>query len=158
VRPIRSVLLFKLGLLAGMGVAAAIVKQAVPSVGDEDSDELSLVAIFDGIELKSRARSFKGGSMFAWFGGIDVDLRDVELAPGARLAVNTLFGGVALKTPPTWRIESNARTVAGGVETRTQAQDDPEAPVLTLDGMAVFGGIAVIAEPASEPAAGVSSR
>lgn len=145
-RPVRSLLVFKLGAWVGMFAAAAFVKRAVPSRGDEESDELSLVAVFDGIDLKSRARSFKGGSMLAWFGGIAVDLRGAELAPGAQLTVHTLFGGVELQTPPGWRIESNATALSGGVDIRTPAQDDPDAPVLRLEGRAIFGGIAVTAQ------------
>ena len=59
--------------------SGVFVKRAMPSRGDEDSDEVSLVAIFDGVKLESRAKAFKGGSMLAWFGGIDVDLTEVEL-------------------------------------------------------------------------------
>ena len=151
-RLLRTLLIFKLGAWAGMASAAAFVKRAVPSRGDEDSDELSLVAVFDGIELKSRAKAFKGGSMLAWFGGIEVDLSDAELAPEARLSVHTLFGGIAIKTPPNWRVESNAQALVGGVNTRRPAHEDPDAPVLTLVGMAVFGGIAVGAETEDEPA------
>jgi hypothetical protein len=134
-----------------MAAAAVFIKRALPSRGDEDSDEVSLVAVFDGIDLKSRAKAFKGGSMLAWFGGIAVDLRDAELAPGARLSVHSLFGGIALKTPPSWRIESTAKALGGGIAVQTPAQDDPEAPVLTLEGMSVFGGIAVVAKPDDAP-------
>lgn len=153
-RPLRGLLLVKLGAWAGMMAAAAFVRRAVPSVGDEESDELSLVAVFDGITLNSRAKAFTGGSMLAWFGGIAVDLRDTELAPGARLSVNTLFGGIALETPPTWRIESNAKALGGGVDVRTPAQGDPEAPVLTLEGFSIFGGIAALGKPDDAAAAG----
>jgi hypothetical protein len=142
-RPLRGLLLFKLGALAGMMGAAAFVRRAVPSLGDGESDELRLVAVFNGIQLASRARAFTGGSMLAWYGGIDVDLSEVELAPDARLSLHTLFGGIAIKTPPGWRLESELTAVAGGVDTRTSPQDDPEAPVLTLTGTALFGGIAV---------------
>jgi hypothetical protein len=142
-RALRSLLLLKLGAWAGMMGAAAFVKRAVPSRGDEDSDELALVAVFDGIDLKSRASAFRGGSMLAWFGGISIDLREAELAPDARLSLRTLFGGIALDVPPSWRIQSNVKAVAGGVDAHTPAQDDPNAPVLTLDGVAVLGGVAV---------------
>jgi hypothetical protein len=81
--------------------------------------------------------------MLAWYGGIDVDLREVELAPGARLSLHTLFGGIAIKTPPGWRVESEMKVFAGGVDTRTSSQGDPDALVLTLTGTALFGGIAV---------------
>jgi hypothetical protein len=137
------VLLFKLGVWAGMMAAAAFVRRAVPSQGDEESDELRLVAVFNGITLESRARAFTGGSMLAWYGGIDVDLRAVELAPGARLSVHTLFGGIAIKTPPGWRVESEVKAFAGGVDTGSSSRDDPDAPVLTLTGAAFFGGVAV---------------
>jgi hypothetical protein len=145
---LRALLLFKLGVLAGLAAAGAFIRIAVPSRGDEESDELSLVAAFDGIDLKSRAKAFRGGSMLTWFGGIHVDLREAELAPAARLAAYTFFGGIAVETPPGWRVESSAKAIAGGVDARTQAQDDPDAPVLTLEGMSVFGGIAVIGDAA----------
>lgn len=127
-RVVRALLLFKLGVWAGMMIAAAFVKRAVPSRGDQESDELSLVAVFDGIELKNRAKAFKGGSMLAWFGGIEVDLRDAELAPGARLSAHTLFGGIEITTPPSWRVESNAKALAGGVDVRLPAEDNPTRP------------------------------
>jgi hypothetical protein len=149
VRGVRALLIFKLGAWAGLATAAAFVRRAVPSRGDEESDELALVAVFDGIDLKSRSKAFKGGSMLAWFGGIKVDLRDAELAPGARLSANTLFGGIAIETPPGWRVESNAKALAGGVDARTPARDDPDAPALTLEGMALFGGIAVGSDSAA---------
>ncbi len=142
-RALRGLLLFKLGAFVGMMAAAAFVRRTVPSRGDEQSDELSLVAVLDGIELKSRADAFTGGSMLAWFGGIAVDLREAELAPDARLSLNTLFGGIAIKTPPGWRIESELKTLVGGVDTRSAAADDQHAPTLTLTGTALLGGIAV---------------
>jgi len=142
-RRLRGLLLFKLGAWAGMMAAAAFVRRAVPSRGDEQSDDVHLVAVFDGVTLESQAKAFIGGSMLAWFGGIEVDLREAELAPGARLSLHTLFGGIAITTPPGWRIDSELKALAGGIETGTQAQDDPDAPVLTLTGTALFGGIDV---------------
>ncbi len=137
----RSLLAFKLGAWVGIAIAAAFAKRAVPSRGDEESDELALVAIFDGIDLKSRARAFTGGSMLAWFGGIAVDLRDAQLAPGARLSLRTFCGGVAIKTPPDWRIEAHVTALAGG--SNVKGSDDPDAPVLAIDGLALLGGVAV---------------
>jgi hypothetical protein len=135
--------IFKLGAWVGLLAGAAFVKRAVPSRGGEESDELALVAVLDGIDLTSRAKAFRGGSMTAWYGGISVDLREAELAPGAHLSVHTLFGGVALRVPPGWRVESSVKVLSGGVDVRTPAGEDPDAPVLTIDGLAVFGGVSV---------------
>jgi hypothetical protein len=138
---LRRLLLFKLGALVGMIVAAAFFKRIVRSRGDAESDELALVAILEGVQLESRAKAFRGGSMLAWFGGIEADLSGAELAPGARLSVHALFGGIEITTPATWRVESEAKAVMGGIDAR--GADAPDAPVLMLDGMVIFGGIEV---------------
>jgi len=125
-----------------MFAASEFVKRAVPSRGDEESDELSLVAIRDGIDLTNRSKAFRGGSMLAWFGGISVDLREAELAPDARLSVHTLYGGIDVKVPAHWRIESSTKAINGGVDVPS-TPPDADAPVLSLDGLAVFGGVSV---------------
>ena len=148
---LRAIVVFKLGALAGMMAAAALIKLVVQSRGDEESDELSLAAIYDGVELKSRAKAFRGGSLLAWFGGIELDLREAELVPGAELTAHAIFGGIDVHTPPHWRVESDATAIVGGIDARTPAQDDPAAPLLKVTGMAVFGGIDVSAEAAPAP-------
>ncbi len=148
-RLVRALGLTAIGFWAGVAAAAAVVKRAVPSRGDEESDEVALVAIFDGVDLKNRAAAFRGGSMLAWFGGIAVDLRSANLAAeGARLDLRALNGGIAVKVPTGWRVRSNLRALAGGVDVRVPEPDDPNAPTLTLEGFAAFGGVAVGARPA----------
>ncbi len=149
-RVLRAVGLAIVGFWAGVMASAAMVKRVVRSRGEAESDEVALVAIFDGIDLKSRASAFRGGSMFAWFGGISVDLRAATLSPdGAHLDLHALNGGIAITVREGWRVRSNMTAVAGGVDVR--AAPDPEAgdaPTLTLEGFALFGGVAITVKPA----------
>jgi Cell wall-active antibiotics response 4TMS YvqF len=103
----------------------------------------------NGIELKSRSRAFRGGSMFSWLGGIAVDLREVELAENAHIDVHSAFGGIAIRVPTGWRVESTVTSLAGGVAVDVPAPESPDAPTLRLDGFSAFGGIAVGAKPDS---------
>ena len=153
-RLLKTLVLLEVGAWLGMVTAAAIAKRALPSRGDEESDEVSLVAVLDGVDLKSRASGFRGGSMFAWLGGIAVDLREAELAPDANLRLSTLFGGIAVRIPAGWQVESKVKAIFGGVDVKALGANDPTAPTLTLEGMALFGGIAVGARPGNtdEPA------
>ena len=151
-RLLRTLFLLEVGAWLGMITAAAFVKRALPSRGDEESDEVSLVAVLNGVDLKSHAASFRGGSMFAWLGGIAVDLRDAQLAPDARLRVSTLFGGIAVRIPAGWQVESSVKALFGGVDVKALGANEPAAPTLTLEGMALFGGIAVGAKPEPAPA------
>jgi len=135
------------GVFAGFMGAAALARRIFVSQGDAESDEVALVAIFDGIELKSRAGAFRGGSMVSWYGGIAVDLREAQLAPDARLRLHSLFGGIAIRVPTGWKVESTMNAVGGGVAVQVPPPDEPDAPTLTLEGFTVFGGIAVGAKP-----------
>jgi hypothetical protein len=148
-RVLRAVVPAVIGFWAGVMAAAALVKRVVRSRGSAESDEVALVAIFDGIELASRAAAFRGGSMFAWFGGIFVDLRGATLSPdGAHLDLHALNGGIAITVPEGWSVESRLNAIVGGVDAPTPAPG-ANGPTLTLDGFALFGGVAVTAKPAT---------
>jgi hypothetical protein len=142
-RFLRTVLVFKLGFCAGVIASGVLLKRVLPSYGDEESDEVALVAALDGIQLKSKARAFRGGSMLSWLGGIAVDLREAELAPDARLRVHSLLGGIAIRVPLGWRVVSNVHALGGGVAIDVPEPEDADAPTLTLDGMTMLGGVAV---------------
>jgi len=135
--------IFELGAWTGLMTGAALLKRALPSRGDEESDEVALVAILGGIDLESRAQAFRGGTMLAWFGGVAVDLRQAKLGPDARLTVGALFGGVDVKVPPGWRVVSTSRTFAGGVSEDVPEPEDANAPTLTIESSAAFGGVSI---------------
>ncbi len=153
VRSVAMRLLGRLGLVflgfyGGFMAAAALVKRVLPSRGDEESDEVALVAIFGGVELKSRAQAFRGGSMLAWYGGVAADLREASLGPDAHLTTGALFGGVAVKVPAGWRVEHTARVFSGGVEVDVPEPEDPDAPTLVVEATVAFGGVAIKAQAA----------
>jgi predicted membrane protein len=137
------------GLIVAMGsllAGAAVAKRRLPSVGTEESNEVALTAILEPIEFESHATAFKGGSLLTWFGGGDVDLRGVRLDPaGATLNVRTLFGGGRLIVPETWNVDLRLRAVFGGsADIRPAFERAPDAPTLVVEGIALFGGFAVM--------------
>jgi hypothetical protein len=146
-RALRLLGLLLLGAFAGLAGAAALAKKAVPSRGDAESDEVALTAVFDGASLKSRAQAFRGGTLFAWFGGVALDLREATLAPNARITAISLLGGIAVRVPLGWRVESRVTAIGGGYAKNVPDPDDPDAPTLTIDGFALLGGIAVGGKP-----------
>jgi hypothetical protein len=147
-RWLKRLVLIELGFWIGFYAAAFVVRRLLPSRGGPDSDEVALVAVLDGVDLASRAQAFRGGTMFAWFGGVAVDLRGATLAPDAKLTTSALFGGVAIKVPPGWRIEHTSRAFAGGVAIDAPDPDDPDAPTLVVEATAGFGGVAIKAQEA----------
>lgn len=126
-------------------VGAAVAKQRLPSVGTDVDDEIALTAILAPVEFESHATAFRGGSILLWYGGGDMDLRGVRLDPaGARLTVRAIFGGGRLIVPETWNVDLQMLGIFGGSTDQRPAFDRaPDAPRLIVDGLCVFGGLAI---------------
>jgi hypothetical protein len=110
-----------------------------------DVDRVSSFVMFGGRELASHSQRFAGGTVGSVFGGTELDLRDAALAPGASLEVFSAFGGTEISVPHGWRVDMQGFPLFGGFENTTAKETDlgPEAPVLTVQGTALFGGIEV---------------
>jgi hypothetical protein len=126
-------------------IAAVAMKQRLPRHDSADADEVNLVAIFEPLSFTSRATAFRGGTVDAWYGGGLIDLREATLDPaGATLQVRTIFGGAQLAVPDSWVVSNHAVSIFGGVGDSRPAIDRPaDAPHLTLEGLALFGGLGI---------------
>ena len=143
-----------LGLLAGVAsaIAAAMTKRRLTADGetivDPTDNAPEVVAIFDGVEMASTAPALRHGSLTAWYGGSSLDLREATLDPeGATLDVKAIFGGSQVIVPETWRVELKGTGILGGFgDSRDQDLVVNEGPVLTIKGLAIFGGIGITSE------------
>jgi hypothetical protein len=114
-----------------------------------DVDSVSAVVLFSGRELAPTSQTFTGGSLVAFFGGFELDLRGCRLAEGAHLDVTTAFGGCEIRVPPGWRIDVRGPAIFGGVDNGARGQPlPPDAPILSLRVLALFGGVEVKVIPA----------
>lgn len=136
-------------------IAAAVVKARRPSRGDDRSDEIDLVTIFDDLEFHSTAPAFRGGRVLCWYGGGTLDLTGATLDPdGARLRVTNVFGGLALRVPLDWRVEMRSKSMFGGAgDGRPTAGTSGEGPLLTIDAVNLFGGLGIVG-----PSGGVATE
>ena len=145
-RVIRTVFLLFTGAVLGVLGAAGLLRGWFgrrAGAADPSSDEIEIVAIFDGAELTSQASAFRGGRVLAWFGGIDVDLRGATIVDGAELDVRALFGGIAVHVPAGVRVDGHGRAILGGVDLSSGGPDDPGTPTIIVRAAAAFGGISV---------------
>ena len=105
-------------------------------------------ALFGGIQKRLNGKEFRGGQLHAMFGGIEIDMRDADIAGDeAVLYANSIFGGIELRVPETWFVAARGQGVFGGYtdSTRYTGPVDPDKPKKTLIvmGMAVFGGVEI---------------
>ncbi len=116
-------------------------------------DSLNEFVLFGGVERRVTSANFKGGSITAIFGGIEIDLRQAEITEAqAELDVNAMCGGCEIRVPETWEIVARGQGIFGGYvdSTKGSKYNDPaDAPgaaprkILILRGVALFGGVEI---------------
>ena len=146
----RLLALFTGGLMLasvmGLFIARA-TKERIEVVDAPDADEIRLAAIFEPMSFRSTATRFRGGTVDCWYGGGIIDLREAVLDPGgARLDVRAIFGGAQIVVPASWRVRSKVVGIGGLGDARPRVQYEAEAPHLTIEGLAIFGGFGVVSE------------
>ena len=137
---------FALFLLA---LGAVMVLRAVrggsgADTGSVGAERVDAFALLGGVQRVSRSTDFRGGSVSATLGGCDIDLRQATVLEGetAVLDVLALMGGVEVRVPEDWSVETRGMAMLGGFEDKTRRPlDDRRRLVVT--GLAVLGGVEV---------------
>ncbi len=122
---------------------ATAVPTGAPRAGGYAADStINAVAVLGGVERKSVASDFRGGSMTAIMGGCVVDLRQASIISGqAVIDAFAMWGGVEIRVPPDWLVVSKGIPVLGGFVDSTAPPSSPTGKVLVVRGVALMGGV-----------------
>jgi len=155
----RLLALFGIGVAvsAAIGaIAAQRAKQEFVPLDDPEANEIRLAAIFGPLSFRSTAASFRGGTIDCRFGGGVIDLRDAAPDPaGARLDVKAVFGGAQILVPEGWRVTTRVLGIGGAGDSRPRTERGEDAPRLTIEGTAIFGGFGIASEMPEEATRGL---
>jgi hypothetical protein len=117
--------------------------------------------VFGGVSRKGRWHPEPLTRILAVFGGAELDLREAAL-PGREITIDAVavFGGVSITVPPEMRVIDTGSAVLGGREIDGDAAEpaQPDAPVLRITGMCVFGGVEVKRKPRGNGSRGAGRR
>jgi hypothetical protein len=106
-----------------------------------DNDEL-IVNVFGGNTRRGAWDVPRAIRIVSIFGGAELDFTDARFtAETTYITVFCLFGGVNIRVRDGMRTISKAICIFGGVDNRAGATSDPNAPVLVIEGAALFGGV-----------------
>ncbi|MBI3745160.1 MAG: hypothetical protein HY264_01275 [Chloroflexi bacterium] len=148
-RLIRTLLGLTILASIASAIAAAMVRERMVSKGEPIDDEIDLVAIFRGLDFRSRAMALRRARVTSWYGGATLDLREATIHPeGASIELRAAFGGLRLVVPDAWRVEQHLTAIFGGVGDTRDVGDTglPGGPLLTIEGFALFGGVGIVSD------------
>lgn len=109
-----------------------------------DSGADQMIAIFGGATRKGRWRMPKRANAVALFGGVDLDLTEATFE-GTDIEITGFwcFGGMEIKAPAGIEVRDRTAGIFGGTEIKGLGDPVPGAPVITIKGVSLFGGVSV---------------
>jgi hypothetical protein len=108
-----------------------------------DADEAeTIVNVFAGNSRKGAWHVPRAIRLLNIFGGTDLDFTDaIFTANTTHVTTFCLFGGVNVRVREGTRTLSKAVAIFGGVDNRAPSATDPNAPLIVIEGIVLFGGI-----------------
>ena len=111
--------------------------------GDMENNEV-IVNVFGGNTRRGVWDVPRAIRIISVFGGAELDFSDARFtAETTYITVFCLFGGVSLRVREGMRTISKAICIFGGVDNRGGTTLDANAPLLVIEGCALFGGVDV---------------
>jgi predicted membrane protein len=106
-------------------------------------DTIESTSIFSGVKKIISSKNFKGGSIVAIMGGVEINLLNADMQSPAVLDITSIMGGARIIVPSNWQVKSEITAVMGGVEDkRPLMQINENSPkLLILKGTTIMGGI-----------------
>ncbi|WP_406725722.1 DUF1707 domain-containing protein [Streptomyces sp. GD-15H] len=106
-----------------------------------DPDE-NVVAVFSSATRKGRWRAGRRIHVYAVFGNVEIDLSEA-LFDHQQVVIKafSVFGNVEVRVPQNVSLRGMGGGVLGNFEVASLDAEDPEAPVIYVDGWAVLGNV-----------------
>ncbi|MFF0114160.1 DUF1707 SHOCT-like domain-containing protein [Streptomyces prasinus] len=106
-----------------------------------DPDE-NVVAVFSAATRKGRWRAGRRIHVYAVFGNVEIDLSEAIFEhQQVVIKAFSVFGNVEVRVPENVSLRGMGGGVLGNFEVASLDSEDPEAPVVYVDGWAVLGNV-----------------
>jgi hypothetical protein len=117
----------------------------VRATGTAFMDRINESVIFSGVNRKLMTKNFQGGKATVIFGGLDLDLTQVDFTGVVTLDLEVGFGGVKLVIPPHWDVRTEVSSIAAGLEDKRKFREGgvDTNKVLILKGTLLFSGLEI---------------
>jgi hypothetical protein len=131
-----------------VGFGAFLLWQGVEGATAEtikvsDSPYVSEMALIGVVKRGHRPLDFRGGSVTAVIGGVELDLRKANLTSTAYLDVVAFWGGIEIKVPAGWTVDARVVALMGAFENKIDSPSTPGAPRLVVRGHAIMGAVVI---------------
>jgi predicted membrane protein len=112
-------------------------------VAARTEDTITAVAILGGITRGTNSSAFRGGELFAFMGGCEIDLRQAAIHGEAVIDIFAMWGGIEIRVPDGWRVIGRVTPIMGAFEDTTRPPHGETTHTLVVRGVVLMGGVDV---------------
>ena len=140
---IRKLILPVILIFIGLSI---IFKDTVHSKVNEKIHELNkdglqeYYATFSGQKVELKGEDFKGASVNAIFGGVELDLRDAVINQDQIINATAVFGGIDIFVPKNVNVKVKSTPIFGGVDNKASNVIGENIPTIYINAFCLFGG------------------
>ncbi|RPJ61975.1 MAG: hypothetical protein EHM23_05015 [Acidobacteria bacterium] len=114
-----------------------------PASASADGEVVQGVAVLGAFKRVTNTQNFRGGSLTAFMGGCEVDLREASMSSSPIVIdIFAVWGGVELKVPADWVVELRGLPILGGFDDKTRHPRE-QLKRLIVKGMVIMGGVEI---------------
>ena len=113
------------------------VKEKIKTLNDEGLEEY--YATFSGQEINKAGEEFKGASLNAIFGGIDLKLKEAKIQKDILINATAVFGGIDIMVPANVNVKVQSTSIFGGTDNKITKQTE-NLPTIYVKAFCLFGG------------------
>lgn len=110
--------------------------------GVTTSGKLDEILIFSGVKKRVESTAFTGGRIVSIFGNAEIDLTHAKAENNFDLEIITIFGGVKLRVPVGWVVNTEVAAILGSVQNKTEITKNSSIQG-KITGASLFGGIEI---------------
>jgi hypothetical protein len=146
------------GVSASTAVQPAAARAVDTRIGGIPGSQTS-IAVMSGASRKGNWVVPPQHNTFAFWGGVDIDLRYARFAERhSTITAVAIMGGIDIVVPDDIIVDVNGIGFMGAFETQDRrganAEPAPGAPVLKITGFAFWGAVTIIRKPRKDPTIG----
>ncbi len=105
------------------------------------SGSIDYTATFSGQKVNVDNEPFKGATLNAVFGGIDLRLDHAIITEDAVINCSAVFGGIDIYIPNDVNVKVTSTPIFGGVDNKHRGPFITDAPTIFINATCMFGGV-----------------
>jgi len=114
-----------------------------PGRDADTNSAVSAMAVLGAVMRGNNSHAFRGGDLTAVMGGCELDLRHAAVDGEAVIDVLALWGGIEIRVPEDWSVESRVVPILGGVDDKTRPPQGASRHRLVLRGFVIMAGVEI---------------